>query len=69
MSALIIQSLPEIFNLITKMAPGFTHLVNYVREVRRSLQQSAEWTPELEQQWTASLLATNQDPAYRPDGV
>lgn len=67
MAPAIIASLPAILDLISKMAPGFAHLINYVSTVRTVLKQSEEWTPELESAFVESLLATKTDPAYRLD--
>lgn len=63
----VIQTLPAIMQLITLAVPGFTNLITYVREVRATLKQSAEWTPEMESAFLDALLATKTDLAYQPD--
>lgn len=67
MSAAILASLPTIFDLINKLAPGFQYLIQYVKEIRTVLTQSGEWTAALETQFLESLIATHDDPKWQPD--
>lgn len=60
-------ALPVILELISKLTPGFMHLLNWVVQVRALARQSAAWTPELEEAFIQSLIATKTNPAYQPD--
>ena len=65
----VIAALPTIFELIRLAVPGVQNLIQWVLAVRTTLQQNAAWTPELEEAFIASLVATKTDPAYQPDPV
>ena len=63
----ILALLPQIFALLPTVTTGVEHLIAWIESIRASAQQSGEWTPELDDQYRASLLATRNNPAYQPD--
>ena len=65
--AAALAALPTILQLITLMAPGFTHLIKWVMSLRLAASQSREWTEEMETAFITALIATKTDPAYTPD--
>jgi len=64
-----LAALPTIFELIRLAVPGVQNLIAWVLAIRTTLQQSAEWTPAMEEAFIASLVATKTAPAYQPDPV
>lgn len=46
---------------------GAEKLWAWITSVRSASQQSAEWTPEIEAQYQAALLARTGRPEYQPD--
>jgi hypothetical protein len=56
-----------ILPLLPSIETGAVQLWNFINSVRSAAQQSAEWTPALEQAYLAALAATKTDPAYQPD--
>ena len=67
MNPAVIAAIPVVLDLITKLAPGFQHLINWIMGIRTVLAQDSAWTPELENAFIASLIATKTDAAYQPD--
>lgn len=65
--AAALAALPNIMQLIGMGVPLVQHLITWVMGVRDMAKQSKEWTPELEQAFIDSLIATKTDPAYAPD--
>ena len=65
MSALILVQM--ILPLIPQITTGVAELWKFINTVRTAAQQSAEWTPAMEQQYQDALKATASDPAYQPD--
>ena len=63
----VIAALPTVLELIRLAVPGVANLIAWVLAIRTTLQQSAAWTPALEEAFIASLVATKTDPAYQPD--
>jgi hypothetical protein len=59
--------LPSVLGALPAIETGAEHLWAWVESVRSAAQQSAEWTTDLENQYRAALIASGQDPAYRPD--
>jgi len=53
--------------LLPYVQTGITEFVKWVNTLRGAMQQSGEWTPELEATFRAALWARTQDPAYQPD--
>lgn len=62
----ILQLALQILPLVTT---GITEFVAWINSLRASLQQTEEWTPELEAAYRAALWAKTQDPAYKPDSA
>jgi len=60
LAAQALQYLPLVVTEVEK-------LWAWIAGVRAASQQSAEWTPEIEAQFQAALLARTQAPAYQPD--
>lgn len=56
-----------ILPLIPSITTGLAELWQFINTVRAAAQQTAEWTPEMEAAYQASLKATATDPAYQPD--
>lgn len=56
----ILASLPVVIQSVTA-------LINWINTVRAAAQQTGDWTPGLEAQHQAMLLATKTDPAWQPD--
>ena len=69
MNPAVIAAIPVVLDLIAKMAPGFQHLIAWIMGVRTALSQDQAWSPELENAFIASLIATKTDPAYLPDAA
>ena len=59
--------LPVVLKYLPTVEAGAEHLWAWVMGIRSALQQSAEWTDDLENQFRAALQACGKDPAYQPD--
>lgn len=53
--------------LLPLIQTGVTEFIAWISTIRGALQQSGEWTPELETAYRAALYAKSNDPAYAPD--
>ena len=57
-----------IFQYLPSAIVGVQELVAFITKARANLQQSGEWTPELESAFLQSLIdRALHDPAYHPD--
>jgi hypothetical protein len=46
---------------------GVEKLIGFVQAVRKAMQQSGEWTPQLETDYRAALWAKTGKKQYQPD--
>lgn len=53
--------------LLPLVQTGVSEFIQWISVLRGSLQQSGEWTPEIEAAYRAALFAKTRDPAYLPD--
>ena len=63
----ILALLPQLISLLPTMRAGASEFVAWVQSIRKTAQQSGEWTPELEAAFLEALAARLIDPAYQPD--
>jgi hypothetical protein len=63
----------EMFQVAMALLPlvrtGVAEFVTWIQSLRTTLQQMAEWTPEMESQYRTNLWLKTGDPAYQPDAV
>lgn len=65
--AAILALLPAIFQLIPLIETGVSSIVRLIGSIRTAATQANEWTPELEAQFIAMLLALATRPEQQPD--
>jgi hypothetical protein len=63
-AAAIIQIALQVLPLVTTAVPEF---IAWIEGLKKSLEQTNEWTPELDAAYRAAIFAHKQDPAFQPD--
>ena len=63
----IIAFLPTLIGLIPSAMGAAQAIITFIAGIRKTAQQTGEWTPELDKQFLEALIARNTDPAWQPD--
>lgn len=63
----IIALIPTLIGLIPSAMSAAQAIIAFIASIRKTAQQTGEWTPELEKQFLDALIARTTDPAWIPD--
>lgn len=62
MPAILLTYLPYLF----EAAKSVPQILNYIHAVRENAKQTNEWTTEMEEAYSISLVQMGLDPAWQP---
>jgi hypothetical protein len=65
--AAIIALLPQLIALIPTISTGVSNLITFIASVRTAATQTGDWTPALEAQFVAALIASGSSHAWQTD--